>query len=47
MSVFGAKVSLAIVISSVFATAVITTPVSSYAQQQQMNFAANLTVLLS
>ena len=43
MSVFGAKVSIGIVIASVFAISIITTPVSIYAQSQQMNFAATLT----
>lgn len=41
MSTFNAKVATAIVAASVFAIAVIATPVSIYAQQQ-MNFAANL-----
>jgi hypothetical protein len=43
MPVFGAKVSIVILIASVFAVSIITTPVSIYAQQKQMNFAATLT----
>jgi hypothetical protein len=43
MSTFAAKVTIPIVIASVFAISIITTPVSTYAQPQQMNFAATLT----
>ena len=42
MSTFSRKNNAAIVIVSVIAIAVVATPVSIYAQQQQMNFAASL-----
>jgi CHRD domain len=42
MSTFSRKNNAAIVIATVIAIAVVATPVSIYAQQQQMNFAATL-----
>jgi hypothetical protein len=42
MSIFSRKNNAAIVIATVIAIAVVATPVSIYAQQQQMNFAATL-----